>query len=161
MPFLILVLAVGGLLAGALPQAPGGAPQPSTTQMVLKRKAPVSDEILKVKLPRPQEVQLPNGLHVMVLEDHRLPQVTFTLIIPGAGGYFDPADKIGLASYTASLMREGTKTRTSPQISEALETMAASLAGTGGLSRPPPPVSRGALTEKFEKLMDLTAPVLL
>ena len=56
-----------------------------------------------------------------------LPQVTFQIIIPGAGGYFDPADKIGLASYTAALMREGTKTRTSPQISEALETMAASL----------------------------------
>ena len=52
-------------------------PQPSTTQMVLKGKAPVSNEVLKVKLPRPQEADLPNGLHLMVLEDHRLPQVTF------------------------------------------------------------------------------------
>ncbi len=36
----------------------------------------------------------------MVLEDRSLPQVSFQLIIPGAGGYFDPADKIGLAHDT-------------------------------------------------------------
>ena len=69
--------------------------------MVLKGKAPVSNEVLKVKLPRPQEADLPNGLHLMVLEDRRLPQIAFQIIIPGAGGYYDPADKIGLASYTA------------------------------------------------------------
>ena len=129
--------------------------------MVLKKKAPVSNDVLKVQLPRPQEVDLPNGLHLMVLEDHRLPQVTFTLIIQGAGGYFDPPDKIGLASYTASLMREGTKTRTSPQISEALETMAATLTIGSGLSGTTSTVSGGALSENFDKLIDLTADVLL
>ena len=160
MPAFILVLMIG-LIAGRLPQAPAAPPQPSTTQMVLKGKAPVSNEVLKVKLPRPQEADLPNGLHLMVLEDHRLPQITFTLIIPGAGGYFDPADKIGLASYTASLMREGTKTRTSPQISEALETMAATLTVGSGLSGTTATVSGGSLSENFDKLMDLAAEVLL
>ena len=61
--------------------------------MVIKGKAPVSNEVLKVKLPKPQEADLPNGLHLIVLEDHRLPQVTFQIIIPGAGGYYDPADE--------------------------------------------------------------------
>ena len=85
-----------------------------------------------------------------MLEDHRLPQVTFQLIIPGAGGYFDPSDKIGLASFTASLMREGTGTRTSPQISEALETMAASLSVGSGLSSTAASISGGSrLTEEF------------
>ena len=37
----------------------------------------------------------PNGLHLIVLEDHRLPQVSFQLIVPGAGGYFDPAGSAG------------------------------------------------------------------
>ena len=161
MPAVIRVLAVLGLIAGAFPQAPTAPPQPSTTQMVLKGRAPVSNEVLKVKLPRPHEADLPNGLHVMVLEDRRLPQVTFTLIIPGAGGYFDPQDKIGLASYTASLMREGTKTRTSPQISEALETMAAMLTVGSGLSGTTATIFGGSLSESFDKLMDLTADVLL
>ena len=155
------VLAATGLLAGAPSQAPAAPPQPSATKMVLKGKAPVSSEVLKVKLPRPQEADLANGLHLMVLEDHRLPQITFNIIIPGAGGYFDPPDKIGLASYTASLMREGTKTRTSPQISEALETMAASLIVGSGLSGTSASVSGSALSENFDKLMDLTADVLL
>jgi zinc protease len=145
-------------LAFALGQA--GQP-PASTKMVLKGKAPVSSEILKVKLPRPQEADLPNGLHLIVLEDHRIPQVNFQIIVPGAGGYYDPADKIGLASYTASLMREGTKTRTSPQISEALETMAATLGVSSGLSGATATINGGALTEHFDKLFDMAADVLL
>ena len=79
-------------------QQPGGQQQPpSTTQMVLKGKAPVSNELLKVTLPKAKEATLPNGLRLMVLEDHRVPQVTFQLMIPGAGGYYDPADRGGLA----------------------------------------------------------------
>lgn len=139
-----------------------GAPQPpSTTRMVLKGKAPVSSELLKVKLPRPQEADLSNGLHLIVLEDRHLPQISFQIIIRGAGGYFDPADKIGLASYTAQLLREGTKTRTSPQISEALETMSANLNVGAGLSDTAATISGGSLTENFDALMDLTADVLL
>ena len=95
---------------------------PSTKGMVLKGKAPVSNDVLKVKLPKPQEADLPNGLHLMVLEDHRLPQIAFQIIIPGAGGYYDDPATIGLANYTAQLMREGTETRNSQQISQELET---------------------------------------
>jgi zinc protease len=151
----LLLLSSDEAPAAATPQ------QPSATQMVLKGKAPVSTEVLKVKLPRPQEADLANGLHLMVLEDRRLPQITFTLLIPGAGGYYDPADSIGLASYTASMMREGTKSHTSPQISEALETMAASLNVTGNLSGTTASMSGSALSEHFDKLMDLAADVLL
>ncbi len=43
------------------------------------------------------EADLPNGLHLMVLEDHRLPRIAFQIIIPGAGGYFDPPAMIGLS----------------------------------------------------------------
>jgi zinc protease len=161
MSALAFALPLVAVLASAPPQAPAAPQQPSTTQMVLKGKAPVSNEVLKVRLPRPQDADLPNGLHIMVLEDHRLPQITFNIIIAGAGGYFDPPDKIGLASYTASLMREGTKTRTSPQISEALETMAASLTVGSGLSGTTASVFGSSLTENFDKLMDLTADVLL
>ena len=48
--------------------------------VVIKGKAPVSDEVLRVKLPRPQEADLPNGLHLMVLEDRRVPQITMQLL---------------------------------------------------------------------------------
>jgi len=157
-----LALAMGAAtLVAQQPPAPGGGQGPSTTAMVLKGKAPVSNEILRVKLPKPKEADLANGLHLMVMEDRRLPQVTFQIIIPGAGGYFDPEDKIGLASYTATLMREGTKTRTSPQISEALETMSANLTVSSGFAGPNATIVGNALTENLDALMDLTADVLL
>jgi zinc protease len=148
----------GALAQGAA--APAAPPSPST-QMVLKGRAPVSSELLKVRLPHPQEADLASGLHLIVLEDRRLPQIAFQIIIPGAGGYFDPADKVGLASFTAQLMREGTKTRTSPQISEALETMSAALSVGSSLSGTTAFVSGNSLTEHFDKLMDLAADVVL
>ncbi|HEY7394629.1 MAG TPA: pitrilysin family protein, partial [Gemmatimonadaceae bacterium] len=144
-------------------QQPGGAGQqpPPTTQMVLKGKAPVSNAVLKVTLPKAKEAALPNGLRLMVLEDHRLPQVSFQFMIPGAGGYYDPADRSGLATWTAAIMREGTTTRSSAQISEALETMGASLFTGAGTSSTNGEIDGSALTESLPKLMELTADVLL
>jgi zinc protease len=134
---------------------------PSTAGMVVKGKAPVSNEVLKVKLPKPQEATLANGLRLMVLEDHRLPRVSFQIIIPGAGGYYDPAPMIGLSNYAAQLMREGTKSKSSQQISQELETMAANVNVGSGTSSTNATVSGGALTENFDRLFDLAADVLL
>ena len=146
----------------AAQSAPGGQAQPpSTTGVVVKGKAPVSNDLLKVTLPKPQEADLPNGLRLMVLEDHRLPRVAFQIIIPGAGGYFDPPAMIGLSTYTAQMMREGTAKQTSQQISQELETMSASVTVGGSLSGPFATVSGNALAESLPRLFDLTADVLL
>ena len=51
-------------------------------------KAPVSREILRVKLPRPVEARLKNGLTVLILEDHRAPYVTLQLHLGAAGALF-------------------------------------------------------------------------
>jgi zinc protease len=141
--------------------APGSQQPPSSKAVVMKGKAPVSDKVLSVKLPRPKEGDLPNGIHLMVLEDHRAPQVSFTLFIQGAGGYFDAPASLGLATATAAMMREGTTTRTTSQISEQLETMAANLNVGTGMSSLDATVSGSCLTEQVDKLFDLAADVLL
>jgi zinc protease len=156
----------GILIAAALTTAPlVGQPAqqgpPPSAGMVIKGKAPVSNDVLKVKLPKPQEATLANGLKLMVLEDHKLPRVSFQILIPGAGGYYDPAAMIGLSGYTAQMMREGTKTKNSQQISQELETMAANLNVGSGASGPTATVSGFALTENLDRLMDLAADVLL
>jgi zinc protease len=97
----------------------------------------------------------------MVLEDRRVPQITYTLIIPGAGGYVDPPALPGLAAFTAAMVREGTASRTSLQLSERLETMAATLNIGAGLSSIETFVNGSSLTEHFEPLMELTADVLV
>lgn len=155
----VLSLLGTGRVASAQVQTPEAPPPRSA--VVLKGKAPVSDEILRVSLPRPQEADLANGLHLIVLEDRRVPQVSFRLVIPGAGGYFDPPELPGLASFTAAMMREGTTTRTSRELSEQLETMAASLSVGAGASSVDASVSGSSLTTHFEQLLELAADVLL
>jgi predicted Zn-dependent peptidase len=147
-------------LAALSAQAPPPSPQ-SMKGVVIKGKAPVSNEILKVKLPRPQEADLSNGAHLLVLEDHRLPQVSMRIEIPGAGGYFDPAGMPGVAQLTATLMREGTKTRTSQQVSTELERLAANVSVSADMSSDTATLSGSALTENFDKVLDLTADILL
>lgn len=152
-----LALVASAVTSGAGAQQPAPAPQ----AVVMKGKAPVSDKILAVKLPRPREGTLANGLHLIVLEDHRTAQVSFQLLIPGAGGFFDPAGATGLASVTASMMREGTASRTTLQISEQLETMAASVGVGSGMSSLDATVSASSLTEHFGRVLDLAADILL
>jgi zinc protease len=129
--------------------------------VVVKGKAPVSEKILSVKLPRPQEADMANGIHLMVLEDHRLPQVTMAILIHGAGGYYDPADSIGLAGFTASMMMEGTKMRTAQQIAQEQETMASSLGISGSMSSEMATMSISCLADNFDKTLNLATDVLL
>jgi len=61
-----------------------------------------------------------NGMTVIVLEQHFLPIVEIHALIK-TGSAQDPADKAGLANLVASLLDEGTTTRTSKQLSEQID----------------------------------------
>jgi zinc protease len=146
-------------LGWAQVQPPG---QESPTKGVVKKgKVPVANQFLKITLPKPAEADLPNGFHLLVLEDHRLPQINFQILIPGAGGYYDPPDHQGLAQFTAALMREGTTTRTSEQLSQQLEVMAAALTVGAGSSGLEGTVNGSCLSDQIGGLLDITADVLL
>ena len=56
--------------------------------------------------PEPDRVVFENGMVVYLLEDHELPLVSMTATMR-TGSWLDPADKIGLASLTGSVMRTG------------------------------------------------------
>jgi len=73
-----------------------------------------------VKLPPFTKVQLKNGLTLLLMEQHEVPIVSFNVIVK-TGSVGDPAGKEGLASVTAELLRKGTQTRTSEQISSDLD----------------------------------------
>jgi zinc protease len=159
----LLAFACAGLSATLLAaQAPQPPANPATAPgTILKNKAPVSKEVLKVSLPKSQEADLSNGVHLIVIEDHRAPQVFFQMIIDGAGGYYDPAAIPGLATFTASLMREGTATKTSEQISEELDRLAASVSVGASLSSPFATVSGSGLTNNLDTVLALMADVLM
>jgi zinc protease len=137
------------------------AQQPQTLKgIVIKGKTPVSNEVLKFAMPKAYETELSNGLKVIALENHKLPTFAMQMFVL-SGGLSDPADQTGAALYTASMLREGTKTRSSRQIAEAVESLGATLTGGSGLSSPFSSIAAGGLTENFDQIMELFADVIL
>jgi zinc protease len=148
----------GPVRAQAQTQEPPPAPA-KPTQM--KGLAPVSKEVLTIKLPRPAEADLTNGAHLMVLEDHRVPSISFQIMMMGAGGYYDPADLPGLADTTASLMDEGTATKTSEQIAQTLDTLAAGVSISASEGSQIATMSGSALSDQMDEVLALAADILM
>ena len=74
--------------------------------------------------PEPDRVVLENGMVVYLLQDHELPLISMTATMR-TGSWLDPADKIGLASLTGSIMRTGGGgSLSSEQVDEELEQFA-------------------------------------
>ena len=156
-----LVLALGAAAALGISLAAQQVQEQSIQGAEIKGRAPVSDEVLRVQLPRAAEADLSSGVHLMVVEDHRAPTISFQLILQGAGGYYDPPDLPGLAGFTASQMREGTTTRTSLEIAEQLDTLAAGVNVGAGLGSQVATLSGSSLTEDFDRLLTLATDILL
>src|SRR6185436_16309923 len=154
---LISLLFLGALAFGQA--ASQGMEQP-TGKVNRLNKAPVNNEILKVKLPRAKEITLPNGLTVLVLEQHKLPQVSYSLWIK-SGALSDPKDAPGLASFTADMLREGTATRKSSQIATELDELGASLNANAEFGRDLTTVGASSLSDSADKTMALMADVVL
>jgi len=156
----LLLVALSVLIVMQAPVGSQGAAAPPEAPK-FKGKAPVSSDVIKVKLPRAQETQLSNGAYLMVLEDHRVPSVQFEIIMIGAGGYYDPPDMPGLADTTASLMDEGTTTKSSEQIAQALDTLAASVSVSANEGSQIATVTGSALSDQFDAVLALASDILL
>jgi len=102
------------------------------------------------------EKTLPNGLRVIVTRQTAIPKVSITLTV--LSGYSsDPADLTGLASLTADLIQEGTKTKNSRQIRREVFGMGGSLSAAA--SQDYTSVSVRGLSEFAPRLIDLVADV--
>src|SRR6476646_5438948 len=77
-------------------------------------------------VPSAHETVLANGLTVLVVEDSRLPLVSYRLGLR-VGGSMDPTPLPGLADLLAGLLPEGTQSKTSRQIADQVARMGASL----------------------------------
>ncbi|TAL11809.1 MAG: insulinase family protein [Nitrospirae bacterium] len=79
-------------------------------------------------VPEVERVVLANGIIVYLLPDRELPLVTVSALVR-AGSIYEPADKVGLAGLTGTVMRTGGTARlTGDQIDEELEFLAANIA---------------------------------
>jgi zinc protease len=102
------------------------------------------------------EKTLPNGLRVIVTRQTSVPKVSITLTV--LSGYSsDPPDLTGLASLTADLIQEGTKTKNSRQIRREVFGMGGSLSAAA--SQDYTSVLARGLAEYAPRLLELTADV--
>jgi predicted Zn-dependent peptidase len=155
---LVLIVLVSSL---ALGQGATQTPQqPQTTKgAVVKGKAPVNKEVLKVKLPRAEETTLKNGLRVVLLPAHKVPTFNMQMVVL-SGGLVDKPDYRGLANFTAALLREGTAKRSSKDIAEQVDALGATLGATSGFSSMTSTVSTGGLVENIDQTLELFADVI-
>lgn len=101
---------------------------------------------------------LPNGLTIVVVEDKRLPLVSYRLAFR-VGGAFDPPDLPGLTDLLAGLLPEGTVSRTSREIADEVARMGASI--SAGANSDYTIVGASALNFFNDQILDLMAEIVL
>ncbi len=123
--FAAAILSTALLAVSAIAQAQDtGGVSTSTSGAVIKGKAPVAKDLLNIKFPKPKSFTLSNGVTVYVLEDHRFPAIRMRLTMR-AGALYEP--KPGVAEMTASMMTEGTTTRSALDLAEETSNIGANI----------------------------------
>jgi predicted Zn-dependent peptidase len=77
------------------------------------------------KLPDYTTFKLPNGLTVFLMEQHDVPVISVSALIPA--GAINDKDKSGLASLTATALKHGTKNFTKAKLDEELDFIGANV----------------------------------
>jgi predicted Zn-dependent peptidase len=84
-----------------------------------------------VKFPPYQVRTLKNGLQVIAVSHHEQPAVSLRLIVR-AGGAQDPNEKPGVASFMASLLDQGTTTKSAEQIASTIDSIGGAIGSGSG-----------------------------
>ena len=128
---------------------------PSTVD---RSKVPSPGPAVNADFPALQRATLSNGLKVVLAERHGVPLVNFQLLVD-AGFAADKLATPGTASLAMNMLDEGTRRRTSLQISEELQNLGASLGSGSDLDFST--VSMSALKSSLDASLDLYADVIL
>jgi zinc protease len=141
----VLVLAAASTLAAQQ--------KPATTYKNLKYPP-----LHNLQVPKPERVELPNGMVLFLLEDHELPTVTVAARIH-TGNRLEPGNKTGLASVTGSVMRTGgTTTMSGDKLDDLLDHMGAEV--ETGIDESEGSASAFSLKENAPQVIHILADVL-
>jgi zinc protease len=141
-------------LAGTLALLPAAM----AAQAPFPTRPPAPTALRPVNFPPFVNARLANGVDVLVVESHQQPVVTVSLSLP-AGGFYDPADKAGVASLLADLITKGTERRTAEQISAEVEGAGGSIGA--GASDDFLSITVSALSENLPQAMDVLSDVVM
>jgi len=118
-----------------------------------RSQAPAPAPAPKIQINDPETFTLDNGLQVVVVENHKIPRVSFQLLLDN-----DPVledEFAGAASMAGQMLTKGTKTRTKAQLDEEIDFIGARLStNDNGLFA-------ASLTKHVPTLLELMADVVL
>ena len=173
---LLVVLAACGGSAPSPAPAPAPAPTPTTEGAPAPTPAVMTGSVFAksgisdwTKVPAPttepkfvppvgKRSKLKNGMQLLVVENHALPIVSMSLVVPGAGAAVDPKGKAGLAAFAADLLDEGAGDLTAIQIAEEQDRLGASIRAYAEIDNAA--VSVSTLTKTLDPTLDLVAKIL-
>ncbi len=129
------------------------ATQSIFSQEDFRKNAPKPGPAPRIELGKAEQWTLKNGLKVIVVENHKLPRISFQIFVDAppvlegeAAGYVDMAGQ---------LLTKGTTTKTKSQIDEAVDFIGASLSSDAN------GVNGTCLSKHRVKLLELMSDVLL
>jgi len=134
------------------------APRPVVSAPIDLTVPPTLGPPPALRLPPITTRTLPNGLTLVVVEQHELPLVDVILDVR-TGGEADPAGKSGAASLTAGMLTEGTTTRSSLQIADQAAYLGVRVGASSGWEQST--VSLHAPTAQLDSALALFADVAL
>ena len=100
-------------------------------QQPFPTRPPAPERLRPVRFPPFQQVALPNGMMLLLVENHEQPTLTLSLSFR-AGNAYDPAGKEGVAAFVSELLTKGTPTRNAEQIAEAIEGVGGTIGASAG-----------------------------
>ena len=130
----------------------------NATATLDRSKKPDSGTDPEVKFPEVKKFTLNNGLKVAFVQRNAVPVINMSLMI-NAGYSADPKETAGIASFTGRMLSEGTKTRSSLQISDEQADLGADLYSYADVDHSF--VSMNALKNNFDASLKLFSDVLL
>ncbi|MFN3801787.1 M16 family metallopeptidase, partial [Belliella pelovolcani] len=117
-----------------------------------RTKMPVAGPAPEIRFGDAESFTLENGLKVFVIQNKKLPRVTYSLILDR-----DPileGEKSGMLSFVGQMMTAGTKNRTKDKFNEEIDFLGASISASSTS------ISASTLTKHQEKVLELMADVL-
>ncbi|MHB8906838.1 MAG: insulinase family protein, partial [Melioribacteraceae bacterium] len=118
-----------------------------------RSKRPQPGPAPEVKIGNAESFVLANGLKVFVVENHKLPEVTFSLVVDS-----DPViegKNAGYVSAAGELLRTGTKSRTKDKLDEEIDFLGASLSTSSSS------IYASGLSKYAEKIMGIVSDIIL
>lgn len=153
----IALVAIAALFYQCSPKTTDVAMDKAAEKVVMdtdafRKIAPTPAAAPKINIGEAESFKLDNGLQVIVVENHKIPQVSFQISLKN-----DPIreyDKVGYVSMAGDLMGRGTEKRTKAEIDESIDFIGANLNtfSTGMFG--------SALTKHSSTLLDIMTEVL-